>query len=238
MNKENFILESSKIGLNITEKELAVFDKYALILQEYNQKFNLTSIIETNDIYLKHFYDSLCLFKIGELKQAKNILDIGTGAGFPGVVIAIMIPNAKITLVESNEKKCTFLRKVCEDLNLKNVLIVNERAEEFVKKHIEEFDIVTSRAVANLIVLSEIEVPALKINGYFLPLKSHIDEELAISKVKIKDLGCEVVDIITYTLPIENSRRTILKIRKVSSSNKIYPREYNKIIKDLKKMQK
>ena len=238
MNKDAFTLELNKINIQITEEEQKKFTIYKDLLKEYNEKFNLTSIIDDDKIYLKHFYDSLYLLTFKEIKAANSILDIGTGAGFPGMALAIMLPNTQITLVEANAKKCAFLKTVSETLDLKNVLVKNERAEEFSKKNREKFDIVTSRAVANLLVLSELEIPALKINGYFLPLKSHFEEELSISKEKIKNMGCILEDTINYYLPIENSQRTILKIKKRQKTQEMYPRDYSKIIKDLKKITK
>lgn len=238
MNKEQFIIELNKIDITLSEETIKKLDSYKDLLKEYNEKFNLTAITSDEDIYLKHFFDCLYLLKIDEIKEAQSILDIGTGAGFPGMVLALALPNASLTLVESNAKKCGFLKIVKEKLNINNVNIVNERAEDFSKKHRESFDVVTCRAVANLMVLTELEVPALKINGYFLPLKSHFEEELEMSKNKLKQLGSYLEDTITYHLPIENSNRSILKIKKTTKTDKIFPREYSKIIKDLKKLTK
>ena len=235
MNKEEFIKELKNINIEISEEELNKFDKYKELLKEYNEKFNLTAIIKDEDIYLKHFYDSLCLLKVPELHNTNNILDIGTGAGFPGIPLAIMLPKNNITLVESNEKKCMFLKVVCDELDLKNVSIVNDRAENYAKTHRESFDIATSRAVSALKVLLELEIPTLKINGYFLPLKSHIEDEISDSKEILNELNCTIEEVISYARPIENSERTILKIKKNKETNIKYPREYNKIIKDLKK---
>ncbi len=238
MNKDKFVAELKKINISLSENTLNKLDTYKELLKEYNQKFNLTAITDDESIYLKHFYDCLYLSKLEELQNAFSILDIGTGAGFPGMVLALVLPNTKVTLVESNTKKCGFLQIIKEKLNINNVSIINDRAENFSKANREIFDIVTSRAVANLLVLAELEVPSLKVNGYFLPLKSHFEEELLISKVKLEDLGCTLEEIITYNLPIEESNRAILKIKKISKTKEMYPRDYSKIIKDLKKMAK
>ena len=123
MNKDEFINELKKLGISLTQSELNSFETYKNLLQEYNKKFNLTTIIEDESIYLKHFYDSLCLMKVVELKTAKTILDIGTGAGFPGIPLAIINKDKKITLVESNGKKVSFLTFLKEKLNLNNVEI-------------------------------------------------------------------------------------------------------------------
>lgn len=238
MNKDEFVKYLDKINIKINEEELLKFEKYKELLKEYNNKFNLTSIIDDESIYLKHFYDSLYLITIEELKKSNNILDIGTGAGFPGIPLSIMLKDKNITLVESNEKKCMFLNVIKNELNLNNIEIVNMRQEDYAKLNREKFDLVTSRAVSNLVVISELEIPCLKVGGYFLPLKSNVEEEIELSKEKINVLGAKILDIIEYTLPIENSKRTILKIEKIKETDKMYPRDYSKIIKDLKKVSK
>lgn len=235
MNKETFISELKKIKINISEEELKLFETYKNLLQEYNKKFNLTSILDDESIYLKHFYDSLYLMSIIPLNNYSTLLDIGTGAGFPGIPLAILNPNLKITLVESNTKKCGFLNIVKQKLDLNNIEIINIRAEEYAKANRNKFDIATSRAVSHLSIIAELEIPALKIGGYFLPLKSKIDEELEESNSKLNELSSSLEEIIYYELPIEKSKRSILKIRKTSETNKIYPREYNKILKSIKK---
>ena len=236
MNKEDFITELKKLGITLTQSELNNFENYKNLLQEYNKKFNLTTIIEDEAIYLKHFYDSLCLMKVEELTLSKTILDIGTGAGFPGIPLAIINKDKKITLVESNGKKVSFLNVVKEKLNLSNVEIHNSRAEDFAKEHREEYDIATSRAVSHMKIITELEFPTLKVNGLFLPLKSNIDEELKPTQEFLKELGGFIEETITYTLPYENSKRTILKIRKIKETNNLYPRDYSKISKELKNL--
>ena len=238
MNQNEFVNTLKELNIELDNYTLEKFDIYKELLKEYNQKFNLTSIVDDESIYLKHFLDSIYLFKVEELNSAKNILDIGTGAGFPGVPIALVSKKIEVTCLESNNKKCDFLEIVKEKLKLNNLIIVNKRAEEFVRKNREKYDIVTSRAVSNLIVISELELPALKIGGYFLPLKSTIEEELNISKNKIELLGGKIEKIIEYTLPIENAKRTIPVIKKIKRTDIKYPRDYSKIIKDLKNIKK
>lgn len=235
MNKEIFKKEVSNLGINLTEENIKQFEDYKELLQEYNKRFNLTSITDDENIYLKHFYDSLCLMKVQEVNNSTSLLDIGTGAGFPGIVIAIIKENITVTLVESNQKKCSFLQIVKDKLNLKNIEIINSRAEDYVKLNRNKFDIVTSRAVSHLSVLTEIEIPALKIGGLFLPLKSNVEEELKETKEKLKLLGADLKEVLNYKLPIENSNRTILIIKKEKETNAKYPREYNKIIKEINK---
>ena len=235
MNEKEFKRYLLKLNINIDENDLKKFEKYKELLKEYNKKFNLTSILEDEKIYLKHFYDSLYLMTISEFKNKKNFLDIGTGAGFPGLALAIMNKNMFFTLVESNKKKCMFLNLVKENLNLTNVEVINQRAEDYTKVNREIFDIVSSRAVSHLKILSELEIPALKVNGYFLPLKSNIEEEIKETKKFLNELDCTVEKLYKYELPIENSERTIIVIRKNKVTKKIYPRNYSQIIKTKRK---
>ena len=237
MNKNSFIEELKKINIILTNEQLEKLDEYKELLKEYNQKFNLTSITEDEAIYLKHFYDCLYLLTIDKIKEAKSIVDIGTGAGFPGLVLATVLTNTTVTLVESNEKKCMFLKEVSNKLNINNIEVINERAETYAKTVRETYDIATSRAVSDLRVLLELEIPLIKENGYFIPLKSHIEEEINHSKDIIDELDVTIEDTKTYKLPHENSDRTILLIKKNKKTNNKYPREYNQIIKDLKKRQ-
>lgn len=237
MNNNEFVEELQKLSINITQDQLNKFEKYKDLLKEYNKKFNLTSILNDEDIYLKHFYDSLCLLKIEEIKNVKSVLDVGTGAGFPGIPLAIILNDVNINLLESNTKKCGFLQIVKETLNLNNITIINERAEIYAKKVREKYDIVTSRAVSNLKILLELEIPLLKVNGLFIPLKANIEEEIDLSKYMLQELSCKIEEILNYNLPKENSKRSILKIKKIKETNKKYPREYNKILKEIKKEQ-
>lgn len=236
MNSKNFNDQLTELKINLSENQLAKFDKYKEYLKEYNKKFNLTSILEDDEIYIKHFYDSLCLFKTKIIKKDDKILDIGTGAGFPGIPLAIVDNSIKVTLVESNKKKCEFLEIIKNELNLNNIEIINERAENYTKKVREKFDIVTSRAVSHLQILLELEIPALKVDGYFLPLKSNIDTELKESEHIMKELNVELIDLINYSLPYNLGKRTIPLIKKNKISDLKYPRNYSKIIKSLKKL--
>lgn len=238
MNKDEFIKETNLLGINLTDEELAKFEEYKEILKEYNKKFNLTSITNDNEIYLKHFYDSLCITKAQELLNASSLLDIGTGAGFPGIPVAIVNKDIKITLVESNKKKCEFLKVVKDSLNLQNVEIINARAEDFAKTNREKFEVATSRAVANLSILLELEFPALSVGGVLIALKSNVQEELENSKSILKELNGTIKNTIEYTLPYEESKRTLLIIQKQLPTNSKYPRQYSQIIKSQKSMKK
>ena len=158
MNKEVFIEELNKLNINITDKQLKQLDAYYNLLIEENKKYNLTSITKEEDVYLKHFYDSLTITKIIDLNK-ESLCDIGTGAGFPGIVLKILFPNLKVTLLDSTLKKCNFLKLAIEELNLTDIEVINERAEIYSKKEREKYDIVTSRAVAPLKHLLEYSVP-------------------------------------------------------------------------------
>ncbi len=231
MTQEEFITELSKLNINLTESQIKSLEEYKTLLQEYNQKFNLTALTKDEDIYLKHFYDSLTLTKAADFTIPQKVLDIGTGAGFPGLVLKIVFPNLDITLIDSNHKKITFLETVINKLNLKNITCLNTRIEDFNSSYRDSFDIITSRAVAHLRILSELAIPYLKVNGLFIPMKGLLNNELNESLSTLKTLNSNILEKLEFTLPKENSERTILKITKTTKTNPIYPRPYSKIIK-------
>ena len=231
MNKEEFINEVSKLGINLTEEQLNKLDIYAKFLVEYNSHTNLTAITEEDQIYLKHFYDSLTLVKAIDLTKINNLIDVGTGAGFPGMVIKILFPNIAVTLLDSNNKKISFLEELGNKLQLTNINYYHGRAEEFCLKNRETFDLVTARAVSNMTTLSELCLPLTKLNGYFIPLKGSNEEEINSSINAIKKLGGNIEEIIKFSLPYEESTRNIIKIKKVNNTPKEYPRRYDKIVK-------
>ena len=232
MNKDELIEELKKININLDEKKQNMLDEYYELLLEWNEKINLTSITKKEDVYLKHFYDNLTLIKAVNLNVNLSLCDIGTGAGFPGLVLKICFPNLKITLVDSLSKRVDFLKKVIEKLNLKDIDAVHARAEDFSKDNRESFDIVTSRAVAKLNILSELCIPLVKVNGYFIPMKANIDEEINISKNSLNILNSKIEDIISFKLPKEESIRNIIKIKKERITDKKYPRIFSKISKN------
>jgi len=229
MNIELFIEETKKLGINLTTNQLNQLEQYYNLLTTWNEKINLTRITEKEDVYLKHFYDSLTLNKVIDLNQSITLCDVGTGAGFPGLVLKICFPNLKITLVDSLQKRINFLNEVINTLNLKDINTVHDRAEDYAKKHREEYDIVTSRAVANLRVLSELCIPMVKVGGYFAPMKATIEEELDEARDIINKLNGKLEKTETFFLPIEDSLRNILLIRKINKTNSIYPRRMDKI---------
>ena len=230
MNKEQFINELKKININISVDTLSKLEEYYHILVKENKKYNLTAITEESQVYLKHFYDSLCIVKIVDLNN-QYLLDIGTGAGFPGLVLKIVFPNLKIDLLDSTNKKCLFLQKVIDKLELKNINVINARAEEYAKLNREKYDIVTSRAVAPLKHLLEYSIPTLKVNGNFISLKSNIEEELTNINNYYQKLFLSNEEIIKFELPIEKSLRTLYKVTKNKITPMIYPRMYSQIKK-------
>ena len=230
MTKEEFVKYLLDLNIKIDEETLNKLELYKSLLQEWNNKFNLTTIISDEDIYLKHFYDSIYLMTVVDLKE-KSLCDFGTGAGFPGMVLAIMNESTNVTLIESNNKKCTFLEEVKNKLNLENVNIINDRAEIYGKTNREKFDIVTCRAVSALSIILELAISMLKINGLFIPMKSNIEGEFDSSMDKAIILGYDFINKKEYELPIEKSNRTILIYKKIKTTDSKYPRNYNIIKK-------
>ena len=232
MNKEEFLLEIKKLGINITDNQINLLDKFYKLLIEWNEKINLTTITEYEDVYLKHFYDSLTLSKEINLNENITLCDVGTGAGFPGIVLKICFPNLKITLIDSLQKRVNYLNEIIKELELNDIKAIHARMEEFARSHEEEFNVITARAVANMNVLLEISVKSLKINGHLLLMKANCDEEIENSKYAIKELGCELININKFTLPIENSNRTLINIIKKAKTKDKYPRNIDKIKKN------
>ncbi len=231
MNKEIFYKELEKLNIILNDDQKDQLNTYCNFLIEYNKHTNLTAIKEEKDIYLKHFYDSLTLTKVYNLNN-ENILDIGTGAGFPGMVLKIVFPNIKLTLLDSNNKKTKFLTELINKINVNNVIVINKRAEDYIKEKRDYFDIVTSRAVSDLTILSELSLPFVKLNGYFIPLKGSNKDEIKKGEYPIKILGGKIEKIENITLPIENSERNILLVKKVDKTPSKYPRIYSQIIKN------
>lgn len=230
MNKTKFIKEIKKLGMEITDEQLNQLDLYFHLLVETNKKFNLTAITEEQDVYLKHFYDSLTIVKAIKLDN-QSLCDVGTGAGFPGLVLKIVFPNLNVTLIDATNKKCLFLQEVITQLNLKNIQVINARIEEYSKVNREKFDIVTCRAVAPLKHLLEYSIPLVKVNGLFIPLKGNLNNELENIDNYLNKLTIQLKDNIVFNLPVENSHRNILIFLKLKATNKIYPRKYSEIKK-------
>ena len=228
MNKEIFLEELKKINITLTNDKLDKLQKYYEILITENQKYTLTAIIKQEDVYLKHFYDSLTLTKIVDL-NTQSLCDIGTGAGFPGIVLKIVYPTLKVTLLDSTEKKCKFLQKVIDSLELKDIEVINERAEIFSKENREKYDIVTSRAVAPLKHLLEYSIPLVKVNGFYIAMKGEITKETENIEIYYKKLDIIEDKILTFQLPFEKSTRSLIRYQKLKETNKKYPRKYKDI---------
>ncbi len=230
MNKETLKKELEKLNIELKETTLNMLDDYYKILVEENTKYNLTRITKEEDVYLKHFYDSLTITKIININN-QSICDLGSGAGFPGLVLGISFPRTKITLIESNGKKCNFLRLVKERLNLNNVEIINARIEEYAKENREVYDIVTARAVAPLKHLLEYGVPLVKEKGYFIAMKAKVENEEENIENYLNKLNIVEENRIVFNLPYENSVRTLIKYQKEKVTDKKYPRKYSEILK-------
>lgn len=229
MNLDLFIEETKKIGIELTSQQLEKLNQFYELLISWNQKMNLTRIIEKEDVYLKHFYDSLTLSKVIDLKQGLTLCDVGSGAGFPGIVLKICFPNLKITLLDSLQKRVNYLNEIIKELDLKNIEAIHTRAEDYAKQNREKFDIVTARAVANLKILSELCIPMVKVNGLFIAMKANIEEEIENSTEILKKLDSKIEKIETFYLPIENSIRNIIMIQKQKITNNLYPRRIEKM---------
>lgn len=230
MNKDYFIEELTKLDITLEDNKLNKLEEYYSLLEEENKKYNLTRIIDKQNVYLKHFYDSLTINKIISIDN-QSICDLGSGAGFPGLVLAICFPNTSITLIESKGKKCHFLNLVKDKLKLNNVVVLNTRVEEYAKNNREIFDIVTARAVAPLKHLLEYGIPLVKVNGYFIAMKANIDNEINNINNYYQKLNIKEIKKIVFELPIENSLRTLIKYQKIDKTNTKYPRKYADIIK-------
>ena len=215
-----------KLNLTLTEEQIEKFYNYMNLLIEWNKKINLTAIVEPKDIILKHFIDSLTIEKY--IKKGENIIDVGTGAGFPGIPLKIAREDLKITLADSLNKRINFLNEVINKLDLKNIETIHIRAEELGKnkKYREKFDIATSRAVANMSTLSEYLIPFIKVKGRCICMKSSdIDTELENAKKAINILGCEIESKDKFNLPNSDLGRSVIILRKVKNTPSKFPRK-------------
>lgn len=229
------LLKSSckEIGIDIDDKKINQFIKYKELLLDWNKKINLTAITEEKEIVLKHFIDSISILKYIELEN-KNVIDVGTGAGFPGIPVKIMCSSIELTLMDSLKKRISFLETICKELDINDVNCVHMRAEDGGRNIIyrEQFDFCISRAVADLSVLLEYCMPFIKIGGEFISLKGpNIKEEIIKSEFAIKELGGEILSINYINIPFTDIKHSIIKIKKIRQLSNRYPRKAGKITK-------
>ena len=209
MNKEEFIISIKELGIELTEEQLVKLNKFYNLLIEWNEKINLTRITEEKEVYLKHFYDSLTISKVVDLSTKETLCDVGTGAGFPGIVLKIVFPNLKITLVDSLLKRVNYLNTIISDLELENIYAIHSRGEDFKEK----FDVVTARAVANIEKLLGFTMHLVNKEGMFIAMKGNIEEEMTSEVINKINKKYQITEINKFLLPKENSNRSLVVIK-------------------------
>ena len=228
MNIEQFQSALAERGIVLSEEQLAQFNRYYELLVEWNEKMNLTAITEREDVYMKHFFDSITAGFYIDLTKPLRLLDVGAGAGFPSIPLKIVFPDLNVTISDSLNQRITFLNHLASELGLENVQFVHGRAEEMGQKpeHREQYDLVTARAVARMSVLSELCLPFARTGGSFVAMKAaSASDEMDTAKKAIQTLGGKTDDVFSFKLPIENSERTIIVVRKEKQTPKKYPRK-------------
>lgn len=233
MKIDNFIEETKKLGVEINESKLQMLEKYYELLYEYNTHTNLTAITEKNDVYLKHFYDSLTMVKAIDLNKINTMIDIGSGAGFPGIIIKIFYPNINMTILDSNGKKTKFIELLVKNLELDKIRVVNARAEDLALNEMNKYDLCVSRAVAYMDIISELSLPFIKKEGKVILMKGQLTNELTILQQHSKDLGIKEYNIIEFHLPITNDVRNLVVLTKQGDTTKLL--NYSHILKRNKK---
>jgi len=226
----DFKVELEKLNINLTSDMLNKFELYYSKLVEVNSYMNLTAITDHEEVYVKHFLDSLYILKAIEKEDSYSILDVGSGAGFPSIPLAIVDSKANVTIIDALNKRISFLNDLVKYIGIDNVKAFHERAEDYAKEKRESFDYVTARAVARLNVLAELCLPLTKVGGYFIAMKGQGGkEELDEASNAIKVLGGSLDKIIEVDLPDNVGKREIIVIKKVKPTNNKYPREFKKI---------
>lgn len=231
----SFTSSLEKYNLTLTEKQVNQFLKFYEMLIEKNKVMNLTGITDFKEVLIKHFLDSISLVKGIDITKGMKIMDLGTGAGFPGIPLKIVFPDCNMVLLDSLNKRVNFLNEVIEELELDNIKAIHGRAEDYGKdiKYRGQFDLCVSRAVAHLATLTEYCMPYVKINGYFIPYKSgNIENELQESMNAIRILGGNLENKICFTLPETDIERSLLIIKKQRETSKMYPRSSGKPAKE------
>lgn len=225
---EIFESKMNALGIVLTDVQKQQFDKFYELLVEWNRVMNLTGITEYEEVNEKHFVDSVSLVKAIDIDKVQTVIDIGTGAGFPGIPLKIAFPHLKVVLLDSLNKRINFLNVVINELGLTDIKTIHGRAEDYAKQaeYREQFDICVSRAVANLSTLSEYCIPYVKVGGMFIPYKSgEIDEEVQQAKKAIQILGGKLEEVIKFQLPDTEINRSFVKINKTQNTAKKYPRK-------------
>lgn len=208
MTKEEFVIEIAKLGIELTDKQQRQLEQFYNLLIEWNEKINLTRITSKEEVYLKHFYDSLTISKVIDLTKVKTLCDVGTGAGFPGIVLKIVYPNLKITLVDALQKRVNYLNTIIKELDLDGITAIHARGEDLKEK----YDVVTARAVANIEKLLKYTMHLVATNGVFIAMKGNISEELNDLTRKKISKKYNIIKIEQFLLPYENSQRSLLVI--------------------------
>lgn len=209
MTKEEFLLELEKLGITLTSYQQEQLKKFYHLLISWNEKINLTRITSENEVYLKHFYDSLTITKVIDLNKVNTLCDVGTGAGFPGIVLKIVYPNLKITLVDALQKRVNYLNEIIKELDLSDIVAIHSRGEDLKEK----YDVVTARAVANITKLLNYTMHLVEKNGVFIAMKGNITEELTPTVQKAISQKYSIEKIEEFYLPYENSQRSLVVIK-------------------------
>lgn len=222
----------NNLQVELSQLQLDQFDVYYKFLLEYNKITNLTRITEENEVYYKHFYDSLTIIKRVDFNKIKTLCDMGAGAGFPSIPLKIIYPHLHITIIDSLGKRITFLKQLIEKLNLDNVFLVYDRIENYAKNHHNQFDLVTARALGKLPLILELGLPMNKIDSYFVAYKSkNYEEELSSSLNALNLLGGKLEKVVPFEIPHQYGDRVHIIIEKHKKSPNIYPRSFSAIKK-------
>lgn len=222
----------ANINIELSDRQLEQFEIYFKFLVEYNEYVNLTAITEEEDVYIKHFYDSILVGQVLDLNTVNSICDVGSGAGFPSIPLKIVYPHLNVTIVDGLDKRITFLKQLVSKLGLANVNLVHGRAEEYAKDHRESFDMVTARAVARANILNELCIPLVKVGGNFVSMKGKNAEEEINEGNSLSILKGKIVNQAEYYLPKEESKRVLIVINHFEKCPNKYPRAFASIKKN------
>ncbi len=234
MSRTDYMIKAFRdIGISLSDKQVDQFNKYYSLLIEQNKVMNLTAITDYEEVVIKHFIDSLCLIRVTDLSEEKKIIDVGTGAGFPGIPLKIVYPNLRLVLLDSLNKRIKFLEDVISELGLNrnSITTIHGRAEDFGQDELyrEKFDLCVSRAVANLSTLSEYCIPFVKLEGSFIPYKAgDIQDEVKEARKAVNTLGGNIKIVDSFRLPGTDIDRSLIKIDKINKTPKKYPRQAGK----------